>query len=227
MSIFRSFRFPPGFEHKLALSLRDDACIRYAQVRKETCSINELLDLWVRVPYCSGCAASRPFGWGDPADITGGRNWKASLEASLGDGTLEEVLNLLRDDESFAFTCHKCHCRLRPWRRDDVYVEMKHLEEYFGIRTEADGQVQPSRRLRQLVFRAYHNECFACGSRINLHIDHIRPRARAGDAAFRNLQPLCESCGQSKADSDADERWVCDDDYFISVAGDSYDGLLG
>jgi 5-methylcytosine-specific restriction endonuclease McrA len=83
--------------------------------------------------------------------------------------------------------------------------------------------------MRSLVIEFYEHTCFGCGisdTIAKLTIDHIIPQSRGGDAAFRNLQPLCEACQQKKADHRGEEIKVHDNMYFRSPPGDSFEGLF-
>jgi 5-methylcytosine-specific restriction endonuclease McrA len=80
-----------------------------------------------------------------------------------------------------------------------------HLEEHYGIPLETPGRRKPSRKIRDRIFQLYDQQCFSCGSGGPLHIDHIRPQAKGGDSAFRNLQPLCGVCGNLKRDTEPEE----------------------
>ena len=45
--------------------------------------------------------------------------------------------------------------------------------------------------LRQRVLEAKGDTCVICGSRENIHMDHILPESKGGPTTFENLQPLC------------------------------------
>lgn len=51
------------------------------------------------------------------------------------------------------------------------------------------------------VFRRDGYKCRHCGSKEDLTIDHIKPRAKGGTDAYKNLQTLCRPCNRLKADS--------------------------
>ncbi|HUW00768.1 MAG TPA: HNH endonuclease [Acidimicrobiales bacterium] len=53
---------------------------------------------------------------------------------------------------------------------------------------------------RAAVLAADRGRCVACGSRADLTIDHIWPRARGGITTRRNLLALCRACNSSKGD---------------------------
>jgi hypothetical protein len=52
------------------------------------------------------------------------------------------------------------------------------------------------------------------------------PRFHGGDAAFRNLQPLCTRCGQKKGNTLPTEVSVYSDLYFGPYPSDAYEGLF-
>ena len=54
----------------------------------------------------------------------------------------------------------------------------------------------------------------------------VSPKSKGGDAAFRNLQPLCEDCGNKKADQLPAEVTVFSDIYFGAYPSDAYEGLF-
>lgn len=60
---------------------------------------------------------------------------------------------------------------------------------------------RPSKNLREKVFARDKYRCVVCGSTENLTIDHRIPYSKGGTTEMSNLQTLCESCNQKKADS--------------------------
>jgi 5-methylcytosine-specific restriction endonuclease McrA len=78
-----------------------------------------------------------------------------------------------------------------------------------------------------LIKKFYQGKCFRCErSDVKLHIDHIVPQSKGGDAAFRNLQPLCEKCGNEKGDDMPSDLEFYSDLYFGPYPSDSYEGLF-
>jgi 5-methylcytosine-specific restriction endonuclease McrA len=63
----------------------------------------------------------------------------------------------------------------------------------------------PSLRTRFRVMKRDNFSCRACGASpahspgIALHVDHIIPWSRGGDAIDENLQTLCEACNLGKS----------------------------
>ena len=203
----------------------------YVQQRMANCSYLELMDLWMHEPWCEDCHACDNLVWQRLPDIHPS-SWAFDLAWVVGMATLKRTSRARKSDPDFCWHCHKCGCELRPWRGkrrgQAVYVETQHVEESFSVRTETPGKVEPPEWLRKRVFSFYGNACFACGEtdRTKLHIDHVRPRAHGGDAAFRNLQPLCAACGARKGNQLPETIQVYSDMFFGPLPADSYDGLF-
>jgi hypothetical protein len=226
MSIFRPLNITSKLQHELEIWGREEAYRHYAEVRRRSCEPHQLLDLWMRAPVCSHCVSRYPLRAHDAADIRGGRGWEEDVEWKLGEDTLLGIKRSRIDHDGFALRCKVRGCSLMPWDGDEVFIESYHLEEHFSIPMETGGRISAGRKLRSQIFKVYGGVCFACGVTEDLHIDHIRPRALGGDAAFRNLQPLCRRCGQNKGSREAEERSVFDDMYFLDYPSDGYEGLF-
>ena len=52
--------------------------------------------------------------------------------------------------------------------------------------------------IRAEVWRRDQGRCVNCGSKENLHFDHIIPVSRGGGTSPKNLQLLCQSCNFTK-----------------------------
>jgi len=52
--------------------------------------------------------------------------------------------------------------------------------------------------IRAEVWRRNQGRCVNCGSKENLHFDHIIPVSRGGGTSAKNLQLLCQSCNFTK-----------------------------
>ena len=196
----------------------------YVEVRRSACNSRQLLDLWVRAPHCESCACSDAFHRTRMTEISPG-TWEQDVALSLGNDLLRAIRRALRDDPDHALSCMACGESLRPWSRDDVWIIIYHLEEHYGIPIEVRGQ-RAARSLRRNIFTLYGNRCFGCGSHRGLHLDHVLPRSKGGTAAFRNLQALCEACGQAKGDNLPEEVEVFSDVYFGAPASDAHEGLF-
>jgi 5-methylcytosine-specific restriction endonuclease McrA len=215
----------PQEEHWLSLWTRNERYRFYVEQRRANCTFMERMDLWLLAPQCEDCACAEPFPVGLPDIHHDG--WEVDILLHVGSQTLDRIQQGLAEDSEFALQCKECGRELRPWDDDNAYVVSYHLEEHYGIPLETPGQMFPSERLREKIFSLYDSHCFGCGaSDRELHIDHIRPRSKGGDAAFRNLQPLCEVCGNRKGDTDSTEVEVYSTIYFGPYPADSYEGLF-
>lgn len=61
------------------------------------------------------------------------------------------------------------------------------------------------RPTRQAIFRRDNHACQYCGSKQNLTLDHVHPRARGGKDTWENLVTACVSCNNRKGDRTPDE----------------------
>lgn len=200
-------------------------CYRfYVAQRREHCTHLQLMDLWLRAPYCSECILSYPFHPRKLPDISPS-TWAEDVECQLGEEALARAKEAEAEHDSSIFQCKRCGAELAPWDGDEIYIVYYHLEEHYQIPLETSGRTV-SEKLTRTIFQLYDNKCFACGKSNNLHIDHVLPRALGGTAAFRHLQPLCELCGQKKGKTRPDEIEVYSDIYFGPYASDSYEGLF-
>lgn len=216
----------PRESHKMDLWEKEECCRFYIRERRRQCTFRQIMNLWLRAPYCASCAASDPFIYDRPPDIYG-RQWRRDISWKLGEDTLRIIKKELRENNNFAIICKKCGNELRPWDEDQVWVVNYHLEEHYGIPLETPGREKPSAKLCGKIIELYNHTCFGCGkSNKDLHIDHIYPKSKGGDAAFRNLQPLCEECGNMKGNNLPEEIEVFLDIYFGPYPSDSYEGLF-
>lgn len=53
-------------------------------------------------------------------------------------------------------------------------------------------------RLRYRVLERDGGKCCLCGSRDNLHVDHIIPYSKGGETVMENLRALCADCNIGK-----------------------------
>lgn len=213
--------------HKYDLWAKAECYRYYVEQRRIHCNFNELLDLWLLAPYCETCILSDPIRENFLPDIYPD-GWEMDVLLHLGLTHLEQVRAILSEDPEFAYICKRCNKELRPWHDDNVYVTSYHLEEHYGIPLTVPGRVNPSRKVQKQIISLYEGRCFHCGMSDTslLHIDHIQPRVKGGDAAFRNLQPLCEHCGNKKSDRDALEVKIHSLMYFGPYPSDGYEGLF-
>ncbi|SRR6266404_3893719 len=217
---------PAATDHHIALWEREECYRYYVKLRRKHCTPTQFLDVWLHAPYCEECAQCEATWWlPSTADIHPA-TWAFDIAWSVNPACLRRTTNYRRKDRRYGWRCKGCSRSLKPWRDDSVYVASYHLEEHYGIDLATPGRVNPSKRLREQIVRIYGSRCFACRKKRELHLDHVRPRSKGGDAAFRNLQPLCESCGQSKGNADAEEIRVDDDLYFRPCPSDAYEGLF-
>lgn len=210
------------------LFVKEESYRFYIKERRRHCTFCQLMNLWLQVPYCSSCALSDPYVQECPADIYG-KNWQTDvlLTVKLGRDTLRRIKKEIRENTEFALICKGCGNELRPWREDKVWVVNHHLEEHYGIPLETPDRKNPSKKLCKKIIELYDHACFGCGeTNKKLRIDHICPQSKGGDAAFRNLQPLCEDCGNLKRDDMPDEVDVYLDLYFGPYPSDGYEGLF-
>lgn len=216
----------PKEMHEDDLCLKEECYRFYADQRRNNCSYSQLLDLWLLAPYCEDCINNDPFEFNRIPEITADQ-WEYDLSWEVGADTLERIQKILKEDEYYTLNCHRCNVDLAPWNGDEVYVVRYHLEEHYGIPLYTPNKKTPPRRLREQIFSLYDNECFKCKtSECVLHIDHIRPRSKGGDAAFRNLQPLCERCGNIKGDSAPEVIEIFNTSYFEPYPSESYEYMF-
>lgn len=219
---FLDINFSRADEYKFSIWEKEECCKYYVETRKENCTFLELLDLWLHVPYCEDCVASDPFRRNYDSDITP-HNWQDDLVWNLGEETAREIKR-----ENRSIQCKRCSRELVP-EKDPIHVVPLHLEEHFGIPAGTEGKIEPPKKIRTQIFRLYERKCFNCKkseAEIELHIDHIRPRSKGGDAAFRNLQPLCKICGKLKGNRVPTEVTVTSDIYFGPYPPETFEGLF-
>jgi len=182
----------PEEDYRLNLWTKKECYRYYIEQRRAHCSYSDILDLWLLAPYCEDCAMSDPFLRDSMPNILPS-TWSLDILLELGPQELERIDRLLSEEPEFAFICKKCGTTLHPWDSDNVYVTKYHLEEHYSIPLSTPGRKKPSIKIQKRIISLYERRCFCCGAADQLHIDHIQPRSKGGDAAFRNLQPLCTS----------------------------------
>jgi hypothetical protein len=158
----------------------------FVRERKTVCGYNDKLRIESARIFCEGC-----FGINDVfvtyrAPDVSPETWES------------DWANFFDDDEEIAgLRCHSCSRNLTE--DDALYIETVELAERLGISEDEDA-IEPPKKRKAEVLRLYGRKCFRCGSNERLGIDHITPRSRGGNAAFEDLQPLCEKCGNIKRD---------------------------
>lgn len=225
MSRIQPTRPDPATDHMIARWMTGEVCRFYVEQRRRFCTHLELLDLYFSAPLCKSCACSDPFPPSGPPDISP-PSWKDDIAWVVGVDVLATVRKERRKDPDFGFRCKRCSTTLQPWAGDDVYVVSYHVEDHYRFPLIRPGQIRPSRAIEQQIKDLYVNRCFSCKRKRALHIDHINPRSNDGDGAFRNLQPLCEPCGQAKGNRIPEEVGVHDTMYFGPYPSDGYEGLF-
>ena len=217
---------PSQDQYYLDLWGRSECYKFYVQERRKNCNFMEIMNLWLRVPHCWICLQSDPLAWNRMPDIRS-KNWEDDISWKLGEETLEIIKDVLELDPDFAIQCKRCGSLLRPWEEDEVYVVKYHLEEHYDIPLAIKGKIYPAETIRNQIIKLYDHKCFGCNSEsMEFHVDHVLPRSKGGDAAFRNLQPLCESCGNLKGNKLPEEVDVYSDIYFGPYPSDGYEGLF-
>lgn len=202
----------------------------YANERRKNCTLMEIMNLWLIVPYCFACALTESFD-GIVSPYIRPACWEEDLRSHVGDGIVSEIERSRHQAMDFAFSCKRCGTELKPWSGDEMSVGSLHVEERFSIPMDVPGHCRVSRGLGERIKRLYRHRCFGCGKAESsedgaLHIDHIYPQSKGGTAAFRNLQPLCERCGNAKADFLPEQVDVYSSIFFAAPPSDAYEGLF-
>ena len=211
-----------------SLWVKDECYKFYVQQRKLFCNHMQLLDLWLLSPFCEGCLNNEPFEESRWPDIHP-EDWELDIICEIGFSALERIKKNLSEDTDYSFRCKSCWKELAPWNGDEVYIVKYHLEEHYGIPLFTNNKRKVPKKLQKQIFKLYENKCFSCDTANGdneLHIDHILPQCKGGDAAFRNLQPLCERCGNIKGDKSPETVEIWDTSYFGPYPSDSYGHLF-
>jgi 5-methylcytosine-specific restriction endonuclease McrA len=228
-SIIEPVELPPELNHQLDEFQNDEVRKFYVRQRRKHCTFMQIMDLWLVVPICYGCALDESCD-GIVRPYIESRNWRDAIQDHAGLAVLRRTSRELQLDPDFAYICKKCGTRLRPWNGDQMSVSHLHLEEHFNIPLETPGRRNPSLAVKKLIEKLYDNRCFGCNrqetTKRKLHIDHILPQSRGGTSAFRNLQPLCDRCGNKKADKMPSEVEVYSTIFFGPYPSDSHEGLF-
>lgn len=85
-------------------------------------------------------------------------------------------------------------------KKDQDYAQQKGVS-YEELLLRRRKRQKISKRRRREIYIRDHYQCRNCGSKESLTIDHIFPISRGGGNEVENLQLLCASCNEAKADS--------------------------
>lgn len=193
----------------------------FVQLRKQRADYMTKLEVKVLVPKCEDCHARErrelEEDWNPPDIIPD--SWKEKLrELGVPEGEIERV-----ERSALPIFCITCRRQI-SYARDPVYVLSVSFEAYF------DGLLRGGREwLRQVVFDAYKRRCFGCGKALTwseVGFDHIFPESKRGTSELVNLQPLCEGCGNKKADQEPKTACYCFHFPLIPPPSDGYEGVI-
>lgn len=87
-------------------------------------------------------------------------------------------------------------------RYSEEQMREYYLERHKRRKKRRNGEskaIERRRALRMKVFERDGNACVFCGTTENLTMDHVIPKQLKGQYTFDNLQTLCFSCNQEKA----------------------------
>lgn len=80
---------------------------------------------------------------------------------------------------------------------------------------EATTSAEAKRKWRQSIKEHWDNKCAYCGSKENLTLDHITPRAKGGTDRITNLVCACSNCNSNKGHQYWVE-WFREQDFFTT-----------
>lgn len=107
-------------------------------------------------------------------------------------------------DAEYYSTCYSCYEERRSYYEDCIYCGRWHSPQYDTCyqcrRSGGEQRQEAARSLRDYIMWRDGFRCRSCGSSKELHIDHIKPCAKGGDANPWNLQALCRQENLVKAD---------------------------
>jgi 5-methylcytosine-specific restriction endonuclease McrA len=189
----------PQLEYEAKNWWIDENRCSYVETRMANCHHMQALDLREPRFLCVDCFTASVDGIfvrHRQPDICSA-TWKRDFARELDEGLLTDLKKSVKANPRCALECAQCLRKLRPWRRESIYVQSRELQ--LDISDEVHS-IEPSDEVSGRIIKLYGGTCFGCGRKGRLHIDHIQPCGRGGGASFRNLQPLCDDCGQRKAD---------------------------
>lgn len=76
----------------------------------------------------------------------------------------------------------------------------RHPEKYLTYREDDNNRL--TKKAYKILFDKFNWECFNCGTRRDLYIDHYIPYSKGGRFVAGNLSILCRSCNSIKNNSD-------------------------
>ncbi|SRR6266446_1950536 len=218
-----------------ATARRKEALQLFFTLRKDFSDAFSDLYIVVLKPLCASCAVQRSIA------LPGFGAEKATIVAVLP-GYRPEQFRMYdmtshhlhffpyerdEDEERFAISCSHCGDRVDQGNEDGdelIAVEPESFCEYFGV--EDEGPEKPHGDLREEIRELYGNLCYRCGSTKEVTIDHIMPKSADGRGVPTNLQPLCKTCNEEKADQ-LPEKLILALDFLMRPAPwDSYEGLI-
>ncbi len=98
--------------------------------------------------------------------------------------------------ETVAFDLHQSEAVAIKQRLESLGAKVK-IEELVRREVRAERPSIPE-AVRHEVWRRDQGQCVDCGSRENLHFDHVIPWSRGGSNTARNLELRCEPCNLKK-----------------------------
>lgn len=218
-----------------ATARRKEALQLFHTLRKDLGDAFTDLDIVVLKPLCASCAAQRsmplPGFAAEAATIVVVLPGYRPDQFRLYDRTSHHLhffpYERNEDDERFAILCSHCRDRVDEGNEDGdelIAVTTESFCQYFGV--EDEGPRKPDGDLREEIRELYGNHCYRCGSTKDVTIDHIRPKSADGRGVPTNLQPLCKTCNEEKADQ-LPEKLILALDFLMRPAPwDSYEGLI-
>ena len=142
------------------------------------------------------------------ADISANVQQEAIAEASQN--AVTEDMRFVLEECSPPAECFRCGesawtiISISPNRKSATvvcdYCGKKEILIAGTPRTSLNRQPVPKDVQRE-VWRRDQGRCVECGSKENLHFDHIIPDALGGGTTARNIQLLCEKCNLRKSDN--------------------------
>lgn len=104
--------------------------------------------------------------------------------------------------------CHsdfrgECIHKSKSLIKAEVLLEELALHNEFLSKLGYNKREAIKTKIKSEVLKRDNYECKKCGSKNNLHIDHIIPVTKGGKNLLNNLQVLCQQCNISKSNRNA------------------------